>query len=49
LDVLRGLKIEHELADLQRRIDAKPPIEEVVKLGTRRLELQKQRKTLARQ
>jgi len=49
LDVLRSLKIEHELADLQRRIDAKPPIEEVVKLGTRRLELQKQRKTLARQ
>lgn len=49
LDVLRGLRIEHELADLQRRIDAKPPIEEVVKLGTRRLELQKQRKTLARQ
>jgi DNA primase len=49
LDVLRGLRIEQELAELQRRIDAQPPIEEVVKLGTRRLELQKQRKTLARQ
>jgi DNA primase len=49
LDVLRGLQIEHELAELQRRIDAKPPMEEVMKLGTRRLELQKQRKTLARQ
>ena len=49
LDVLRGLRIEQELAELQRRIDAQPPMEEVVKLGTRRLELQKQRKTLARQ
>jgi len=49
LDVLRGLQIEHELAELQRRIDAKPPMEDVMKLGTRRLELQKQRKTLARQ
>ncbi|MGA8143923.1 MAG: DNA primase [Candidatus Acidiferrales bacterium] len=41
LSVLRSRRVEEEMADLQRRIEAKPPSDELRILLTRRLELQK--------
>jgi DNA primase len=47
LRVLRSRHIEQELAELQRQIEANPPIEELKELASRRLELQKLRNALA--
>src|SRR5277367_5361326 len=41
LNVLRSLRVEEEMADLQRKIEAKPSSDELRTLLTRRLELQK--------
>jgi DNA primase len=41
LSVLRGRRVEQELAELQKQIESKPPTEELRRIITRRLELQK--------
>ncbi len=41
LSVLRGRRVEQELAELQKQIESKPPSEELRRIITRRLELQK--------
>jgi hypothetical protein len=39
--VLRSRRLEQELAELQRKLESKPPTEELRRIITRRLELQK--------
>jgi DNA primase len=41
LSVLRGRRVEQELAELQKQIESKPPTEELRRIIARRLELQK--------
>jgi DNA primase len=41
LSVLRNRRVEHELAELQQQLEAKPAAEELRRIITRRLELQK--------
>jgi DNA primase len=41
LGVLRNRRVEDELAELQKKLEAKPPAEELRRILTRRLELQK--------
>jgi DNA primase len=41
LAVLRGRKVEHELAELQKRIESKPSADELPRLLKRRIELQR--------
>jgi DNA primase len=41
LGVLRSRRLEQELAELQRKLESKPPTEELRRIITRRLELQK--------
>jgi DNA primase len=41
LGVLRSRRVEQELAELQKKLESKPPTEELRRIITRRLELQK--------
>jgi DNA primase len=41
LGVLRSRRVEHELAELQKQLESKPPSAELRRIITRRLELQK--------
>lgn len=41
LGVLRSRRVEQELAELQKKLESKPPAEELRRIITRRLELQK--------
>jgi len=47
LSVLRGRRLERELADLQRQIESNPAPDELRRLSIRRIELQKMRRSLA--